>query len=45
MMSMRLTKNLREKIRTNLCKTYNSSLAVVSQSYIVFFDELQLFSA
>ena len=29
----------------NLCKTYNANLAVLSQSYVVFVDELQVLSA
>jgi len=33
-----------EKPTTNLCKTYDSSLAVVSQSEVVCVDELQVFS-
>ena len=33
------------KLTTNLRKTYDSNLAVVNQSYVVFIDELQFLSA
>jgi len=34
-----------EILMPNSCKTYDSNLAVISQSYVVFVDELQVLSA